>query len=151
MVAPADFKPDEDCVAALGLRVPDLTVGDNVVAGPREAYDFGDGIPKKCVFVTASGGLPSRALKGNVLGETNERRPMVMVRIRSDGPGSPSAFRDGQTLARECFDALHHNPPSTDYCESESLNSQPSYIGKDEDGHHEWLIQVQLIVDVVTP
>jgi hypothetical protein len=151
MVAPADFRPDEDVVAALIERVDDLVGGPlparNCLAGPVEAY--GSGIPHLAVFVTASGGLPSLALKGNALGETFERRPTVNIRIRSSARGVPRAFEDGQRIAREVFEALHHNPPSTSYCESESLNSQPSYLGRDDDGHHEWVVVVQLIVDVV--
>lgn len=144
-------------MAALVDRVATLHDGSgsskrNCLAGPVEAYDrAGVGIPHRAVFVTASGGLPSRQLKGNTAGDTNERRPTVNIRIRSSSKGVASAFADGQLLARQVFDALHHNPPSSSYCESESINSQPSYLGRDDDGHHEWLIVVQLIVDVVTP
>jgi hypothetical protein len=155
MVAPADFKPDEDSVAALIARVPILVDGSggttrNCFAGSVEAYTRGS-MPNQAVFVSASGGLPSKQLKGCFLGSTNERNPTLNVTVRSSGAGVAAAFQTGQTLAREVFDALHHNPPSAAYCESESLNSQPSYLGRDDDGHHEWMIFIQIIVDVVTP
>ena len=154
MVAPADFKPDEDVVSVLIAGVPSLVSSPtrNCFAGPVEAYDKqsspGIRLPHKAVFVTATGGLPSRRLKGNVLGDTDERHPMLNVLIRSSSKGVPTAFRDGQELARQVFDAIHHNPPSG-YCEAVSINSHPSYLGRDDDGHHEWVLIVQLTVDVV--
>lgn len=151
MVLPVDFRPDEDVVAALDAAVPSLSSGGNLFAGPVEAYSQASGIPHAAVFVTASGGLPSRELKGNALGLTSERKPTINIRIRSAGTGVPTAFPDGQTLSKEIFEALHHKPPTANYCESESLNSHPSYFGRDDDGHHEWVILVQLTIDVVQP
>lgn len=153
MLTPSTYTPDEDAVAALITRVETLVAGANrnCFAGSVKAYDRpGPGIPHLAVFVSVSGGLPSREFKGTSYGtRLNERRPLLSILVRSGSKGNPTAFQDGQTLAREVFEALHHDPPSSDYCESEALNSHPSYLGRDEDGHHEWLINVQLIVDVV--
>lgn len=155
MVTPANFKPDEDVVGALVSNVTVLVGAPkrNCFAGPVEAYTVSgtNRIPHLAVFVSASGGLSSRQLKGNSAGNTNERHPSVSIRIRSGGKGVASAFQVGQTLARDVFNALHHAPPTIDYIEAESLNSQPTYLGRDDDGHHEWLVVVQLIVDVVSP
>lgn len=150
---PATYTPDEDVVDALIARVPQL------VASPRNCYAgavtaYGDGVPDKAVFVTADSGLAQRPFKG-VNGESSapvtaifERSPTVGIMIRSEKSGVATAYRDGQALARECFEALSYNQPEG-YCECVALNSEPSYSGRAEDGHHEWLITVQLTVDVV--
>jgi len=149
-VTPTDYKPDEDFVAHLVAEVPALTAGSgrNCLAGPRQAYDKVPGIPHLVVFVSATGGLPTRALKGNSLGTTDERHPVLRVWVRSSSKGVPTAFQDGQELARRCFDAVHHNPPAG-YVESEATGSHPDYDGMDGDGHHWWAIVVQAQVDVV--
>lgn len=144
MVAQADFKPDEVMVDVIDAALASVTKGVNLLAGPRTAYDLKSlGIPHEAVFVEASGGVRSRAIKGG----PDERAPQCVVRIRSKGPGSPTAFATGQQLARDVLNAVDQNPPA-DWCEFRAFDSHPSYEGKDDDGHHEWSFVVEVIVDV---
>ncbi len=132
--------PDIDVAGVISTAVAELTTGTNLFVGPVRGYDKGR-VPHKAVFITAEGGAPSRQFALAV-----EYRPNVDIRVRGDKPSVPSAFSDGQTLARAVFDAVHFNPPSG-YCDAQVVNSHPIYIGQDEDGHHEWVITVNLIVD----
>lgn len=154
MIPAATFTPDEDVVAALVERVTELVDGSgsarrNCYAGATQAYDGVDGIPHKAVFVTAQSGLPSRYIRGSTHGSLDERHPVVNIKIRSSSKGVRTAFRDGQALARKVFEALQYSPPNSNYCDCVAVNSQPAYIGLDDDGHHEWMVNVELTVDVV--
>jgi hypothetical protein len=144
MVTPANYKPDEDLLVVIDAAVASLTTGTNLLAGPKEAYDLGAGIPHNAVFVNAAGGLISRPIKGGA----DERHPTVNIRIRGSGVGVAGSFPDGQQLARDVLLAVDQNPP-VGYCETRATNSHPSYIGVDEDGHHEWLLFVEMTVDVL--
>jgi hypothetical protein len=139
---------DEDIVDQLDSLVASLTKGTNLFAGAVRGYQNNGAIPHKCVFVTATGGAPTRPIKVGAAGViVQERHAAVDIRIRSDAPGVPGAFQDGQTLAREVFDSLQYNP-AAGYCEFKSPGSGPNYIGEDEDSHHEWSFSIEVIYDV---
>jgi len=157
-LVPTTYKPEEDIAVALIARVSSLVDGSgaqarNCFASPRQSFSTTPGLlstlPDLCVFVEIDGGVDGKRLRGNVQGVTDERRPQFKVRVRSNAPGVPTAYPDGLSLAREVFEALDKNPPSSSYCESVCFNSYPSYIGQDDDGHHEWLITGEVWVDVV--
>lgn len=120
-----------------------LTAGQDLYAGSVQAWDnVAGGIPRNAVFVTASGGIVSRPIKGG----PDERRPSLTIQVRN------TDFVTGQTIAREIFDAVDQNPPVmptslVDYCDARCLNSQPVYIGRGDDGPHEWSIIVNAVVD----
>lgn len=155
MVDVADYTPGEDYVTAIAAAVPALDVGSNIFIGPREAYgDQLKSIPHEAVFVNPTGGLPSRPIKGS--GRTpplpandlvDERQPVLNIRIRSKPPSVSTAFREGLALARAVYEAVDQKPLAT-YIEARVRNSHPSYLGRDDDGHHEWVILVELVVDV---
>lgn len=137
------LEPDLDVATVIAAGTA-LTIGVDLFHSPVRAP--GPNVPSKCVFVLANGGLPSRPIKG----QTDERRPRVDIRVRSDPDSVPGAYAAGLALARAVFDAVDQKPPAT-YCDARCLNSQPSYMGPDEDRHHEWVIPVQLIVDYTAP
>ena len=132
---------DNDVSGVIAAAVGSLVLGENMFLGARRGYADGV-IPHKAVFVLADGGQQSR----NLHGYADERHPRVEVRVRSDPPGVAGAFQAGQSLARAVFEAVHLNPPAG-YCDSVTTDSAPSYEGVDEDGHHEWIVYVDLIVD----
>lgn len=121
-----------------------LTLQTNLYAGPVRAADDSGGIAHEAVFVTASGGLFSEPLHDDT--RRTLRRPGLQIRVRSDqGTG---AFQNGQQLARDVYDALDQDPPAG-ICDLRALDSAPSYIGTDEDGHHEWSINFSLLIEVI--
>lgn len=124
--------------------VAGLTLGDNLFAGPIRGADDVGGVAHKAVFVTASGGLFSEPLHDD--NRRTLRRPGVQIRIRSDqGAG---AFQTGQQLARDVYDTVDQDPPAG-ICDVRALDSAPSYLGEDEDGHHEWSINLSLLLEVI--
>ena len=134
---------DIDVVDVIDGAVGSLSKGVNLFAGPTRDYSLNSSIPHRAVFVLADGGDLSSPIKGTA----DERHPYVSIRVRSDPESSASAFQLGQVLAREVYDAIDQSPPAG-YIDSRTLGSQPTYIGPDDDGHHEWLITVSLTVDV---
>lgn len=139
------LEPDLDVATMIQADVNlTLVIGTDLFHSPVRGYSAR--VPHQCVFVTASGGLQSRPIKG----QTDERRPRVDIRVRSNPDSVAGAYKNGLALARGVFDAVDQRLP-TGYIDSRCLNSQPSYMGMDEDKHHEWVIPVQLIVDYTAP
>jgi hypothetical protein len=158
----ASFNPASDYVAALIAAVPALVSTStpaqkrNCIVGPKEAYvvkqsatEPSFGLPDLCVFVYADGGARDFPLKGNFLGETQERHPSIVIRLRGDTNAVPGAFKNGSELARQIYNAVNRKLPTPDYIESVATSALPTYIGPDDDGHHEWMIFVEATVDVL--
>jgi hypothetical protein len=143
VVSAAAYLPDENVRDVIAAAVASLSTGRSLFAGAARSADDDDGADHLCVFVLATGGAPSRPIKGG----PDERNPSVQITIRSNPPGVERAFRDGQTLARAVYEAVDRNPPAG-YCECRAVASHPLYIGEDSEGRHEWTINLSLIVDV---
>jgi len=130
--------PDVDVATRLGAAGIGLTLGTNLFAGPVRAYVDGT-VPHQSVFCLATGGPPPEPFCGD---PTNKdfRRSKVQVRTRSN----LEDFDGGQTLTRNTRNAIH-KASVVGYVDVEVLESEPNYLGKDEDGHHEWSINVELM------
>ena len=134
-----------------------LTVARNAWTGPvRPANDRAKN--HEGVWVLLTGGRESMPFLG---GDGTEHRPTLQVRIRSTK--SDDGYSAGAKLARQCFLAVDQFPPpafgpdgvtpivpayspTTNICDLRSRSSAPLYLGLDEDGHHEWSINVEATV-----
>ena len=136
--------PDTDVVAALTGAIG-LTAGTNLFSGPVRAYTILEAgtvvVPHKAVFCLATGGPPPMSFVNGGSG-TDYNWSVVQIRIRSD-IGSTSDFADGQTLARAVRDRLH-KAVVTGYIEIRVRESEPNYLAQDDDGHHEWSINLEM-------
>jgi len=111
------------------------------------------------VWVMLSAGNPSVAYLG---ANGTEHRPGIQIRIRAGLDAG--AYQRGAKLARQCFLAVDQFPPpafeadgvtpivplyvpTTRICDLRSRSSHPLSLGKDEDGHHEWSINVDAVID----
>ena len=132
--------PDKDVFDSLNTNIAALTAGTNLFRGkmqPAERSASDPGTPAEAVFVLASGGPPQEAYFAPT---TLERRfSGVQCRIRSD----ERDFGGGQTLARSVRDALHHKTLAG-YIDVRVLETEPLYIAEDNEGHHEWSVNVEL-------
>ena len=111
-----------------------LTLGANLFEGPIRPVS--NSVPAQSVFVSApTGGFaPERTL-----GRTTElRRPVVQVRVRSP------AWEDGQSLAQAVFETLE-NADIPGYLDVVMAQSQPMFIGEDENGNYHWSMDVELL------
>lgn len=121
-------------VAALirgqGLNVPD----SDIYEGPKDAK-----MPDTCIFMQPAGGPEPEDHFG-----TNEsvQEPVIQVRVRV----TPDAYLDGVSDAHDIWQILHDERPSSDYSSSTMRQSSPLYLGQDDDGRHEWSINVQLFI-----
>lgn len=132
--------PDIDVVDHIDTALGTLTKGTNLFAGPVRGHDVPDaGVPDEAVFVLATGGPAPLAFIAGGSG-TEQRFSSLLIRVRSD----PNDFQGGQTLARSVRDAIHHSIP-TGYIEAAVRETDPSYLGVTNKGHHEWSIGVDLM------
>ena len=128
--------PDADVRDHLDTNVAALTTGTNLFNSKLRAV--GDGIPVEAVFCMASGGPPPEAyLQGGVGDEA--RFSAVSCFIRSENRD----FSGGQDLARTVRDALHHQDISG-YHDVRASETEPIYVGEDDDGNHNWTANFEL-------
>lgn len=110
-----------DEIAGLGIG---LTKGTNLF-GPDAAS--GPGVPNDAVFVTGGGGAtPNRASGGDEI-----RTGVVNIRVRW------RKYDAGATKAQQIIDKLQGKCPSA-LIDLESTESEPNYIGQEQDGQHIW-------------
>ena len=129
--------PDIDVANVLDSALGSLTLGTNLFVGLLR--EKGTGIPHQAVFCLSAGGAPPDAFMYGGSG-TEERHSDVKIYVRSN----PHDFSGGQTLARSVRDAIHHVVPSG-YLESEVQESEPNYLGQQENGEHLWTITTELL------
>jgi hypothetical protein len=127
--------PDSDLVTYLDAQVGALTIGTNLFAGKPRAIK--PTVADKAVFVLSSGGPEPQAFCSGT--SVEERDSSVSVRVRSDG----ADFSGGQTLARLVRDTVHHSTIAG-YKDVSAQQAEPIYIGEDDDGHHEWSVNVTM-------
>lgn len=116
-----------------------LATGTNLFRGPVRLNDVGL-TPSPCVFVLANGGNAPQPYLGQ--GE-DMRYAGVTCSIRS----APDAFAAGQTLARGVWARLQRATLTTlsGATDCRCINSEPSYSGMDDDGFHEWTVQLEVL------
>lgn len=120
--------PTKDITDYLDSNSTALTVGTNLFYGLVRSVS--SDCPVESVFVMASGGRqPAR-----VFGSSGEiRYPRVQVRVRSN------TFQSGYSLAQTVLGILESATP-TNYMDVEAQQSEPTFLGADERGHHHWSI-----------
>ena len=128
-------EPDLDLVNAIDTALATLTLGTDLFRGVMRAV--GPGSPNEAVAVLATGGpQPLAYLDGTAI----ERYfSALQIRIRS----IERSFRTGQALARSVRDVAHH-ASIAGYIDTRVLESEPLYLGSDDEGNHEWSINVEM-------
>lgn len=123
-------------LAAAGIG---LTAGTNLFDGPEVGQ--GTGVPHEACFVLSYGGAPTIAHMGKGY---EERYPMVQVRVRS----GVDDYAGGEALSRAVLHAIHHRAVARSiggyYTDVTVQQSEPLYIGHDNDRCHRWSINVEL-------
>lgn len=126
--------PDSDLVTALDTALS-LASGTNLFRGP--VREVSADCPPTAVFCLTTGGPPPSPYIG--IGE-DFRRSTVQVRIRSD---LADTFETGQELARSVLTALQRAVVSG-YVWCYVRESEPNYLGQDDNENHEWSVNVEL-------
>lgn len=118
--------PANDVATDLAMAGISLTLGTNIFTGPLR--EVSDSIPKNAVFVKGlPGGLPERTM-----GQINElRSPLVSVQTRW------TTFNGGDTKVRAIQEALHA-VAINGYLDVVAQQSEPFYLGQDNEGLHLW-------------
>lgn len=109
-------------------------VGGNLLLGPPRSTEAG--VAQLAVFVLQSGGAAPVPYLG--AGESFHESSVQVV-VRSDA----HAFATGEALAR----ALHaraHLGTSAGFTFLRAVESEPNYLGTDDDGAHRWSINVRV-------
>jgi len=128
-------QPEITLATYIGSQVGALTYGTNLFPGPMRPSGEGS-IPHECVFVISTGGLAPQQFVGM---STSIKYHGAQVMIRGDRKD----FQGGLALARSCYDAAHKAPLSG-YIDCLVVESDPSYLGEDDDGHPLWSINLIL-------
>jgi len=118
--------PANDVATELNGAGISLTLGTNLFTGPlREVSSF---TPKNSVFVKGlPGGIPERTM-----GQSDEiRSPLVSVQVRN------TSFNGGDTKVRDIQETLA-GVTISGYLDVEAQQSEPLYIGQDNEGLHMW-------------
>ena len=134
--------PEVDIATLIGTAIAQFTLGTNVVHGPvRPARDF----PARAAFCFPSGGPAPDAILNDA--QTKIRNAAVIIRIReSKNNTDPGAFESGLSLARSVRDTIHY-AALTGYIDVRVNESEPIYLGEDEDGHPEFQLNVSLNIE----
>jgi hypothetical protein len=123
--------------------VSGLVYGTTVRIGPPSKpstnTSLTGSIPERCVFV-----LPTRGNTAEVWGGGGGiRRPAIQIWVR----GAKNNWDDAYQLAVSIHNALEQRPPAG-YFEARALFSQPEYMQQDEMGCHEFVINLDLRMQV---
>lgn len=129
--------PELDLATHYADNVAGLTLATNVFRGPVREVD-GAGIPAKAVFCVESGGLPPQAFNGETV---QLKRVFVDVRIRGD---KDDGYSGAKSLADSVFDTTKYASISG-YIDVRRQQSAPTYIGRDQDDHHEFTFSTLMV------
>lgn len=110
-----------------------LTLGVEVFNGPVRPE------PTRAVFCLVTGGITPEDIVENS-GESYHR-PRVQIRVRD----AQQDFAGGEVFATSVRDAVHLQVPAG-YIECRAVESAPMYLGPDDQGRHEWSINVELLL-----
>lgn len=133
---------DEEALARHIATELSLTLRRQVFTGPvrpvAENQTTPGAVRAGAVFCLGTGGLQDIPFVDGGQGGA-ERRPTVQVFVRS----TPDDYDAGRKLADDVFSAVDKSPPAG-YFDCRASGSAPFYVGKDDEGHHEWSINVLL-------
>lgn len=111
-----------------------LAVGTNLFEGP-ERPALGDTVCA-CVFVMQTGGSGPEDELGS---GWSLCRHNVQIRVR----GAHQSYAAGRDLARAVLKAAHQ-ATVVGFLGTFALQSDPMYLGEDEQGHHHWSFHVRM-------
>ena len=114
------------------------TLGEDILYGPRRISK--GSIKGEACFIKPTGGpAPQAYANGNTVAL---RSAGLQIIIRS----AKENWLTGQAFARDVRDATHFARP-TGIMEYQIQEQDPTYIGQDEEGHHEWTLNVLAIFE----
>ncbi len=118
--------PANDVATELDGAGISLTLGTNLFTGPFR--EVSPRVPKDSVFIKGlPGGLPERTM-----GQVDEiRSPLVSVQVRN------TSFNGGDTKVRAIQETLT-GVVIAGYLDIATQQSEPLYIGQDNEGLHLW-------------
>ena len=126
--------PVEDLQDYINANEAALTTADNLFIGPVEPTS--SLFPAECVFLLPTGGISPQGFVGM---DTYVWFNDIQIRIR----WTKKRFWDGYTLARR-LRALLHYAPIADTISVLVRESEPNYIGEDDEGNPEWSLNVTM-------
>lgn len=127
------LSPEVDLVDEL-VTALSLTAGTDIFDSPVRPP--GRGVAEKAIFISPSGGPAPQALAGQALAI---RRSALTVRVRGD----QSDFDGGLSFARSARDAIQYAALAA-YIDVRIQETDPIYLGQDDEEHHEWNINVEM-------
>lgn len=133
-------RADQEVATVIQGNIAEMQLGCNLFHGPvRGVSDF---IPARSVFCLVTGGPEPSDCHDD---DKYISFPQVQVRVRSDRQD----YDNGVELARAITEILHNSAPTeiTNFIDARTVDSEPNYLGEDEDGHPEWSINVQLTLE----
>ena len=130
---------DLDIATQLSSVIPSLTLGTNLFAGPIRPFSPSSDAQ---VFCLLRPGRSDEVFHEESSGAFRHLAyPSVQVFVRS-----ATTFQSGQVLAESIFEAINHKPV-VGYVEWSITSSAPIYLGREDDQHHEWSINVDTTID----
>lgn len=142
--------PDRACAETIAAATS-FALGDDLFLGP--VRPVGNGVPARAIFVLVSAGTEPMQFHGPSARQRIDR-PQVQIRVRGDISG----FEQGQTDAEEARAALHDAAPPTSttdplagFIDCRVVESRATYLGRDDNGHHEWSFNVELMREEAGP
>lgn len=140
------FTPSAALATIIDAATASLTLNTNLFIqeerDPGSAAEDGTGIPLTACFVLNNGGEPPESYCNNDPSAVKLYKPAVLIRTRCE----PGAFATGQALARTIRDAVHDYPPSP-YILCKVRESEPLYIGEDDNRCHVWEQNVDMWIE----
>ena len=127
------MNPEVDLVDHLATALT-LVAGTSIFDSPVRAS--GNGVAEKAIFVAPSGGPAPQALAGQSLAF---RRSFLQVRVRGD----QQDYAGGLAFARSARDATQY-AAIAGYTDVRIQETEPIYIGQDDQDRHEWTINVEM-------
>lgn len=117
-----------------------MTLGTNVFAGPKREATSEVSLP--VVYVLATGGPPPLYSRSVGAGDVS----IKTINIHVDVESAPEAYQAGRTVAYNVWDALKYLPP-TGYIDLQPVESDVTYIGKNERGSHCWSFSMRAYIE----
>ncbi len=114
-----------------------LTLGTNLFIGSFKAASAR--VPINSTFIGPSPGAGPERFMGEV---AEIRRPMVHIRLRN------GTFQAGDTLIRLIQDTMQAIAISG-YLDVVAVQSEPTYLGENKEGHHLWSMSHMLVQEEV--
>lgn len=110
-----------------------------------------DGSPGGSIYLTALPAAPDVALSVALYGggaEASSRLPYDEPRLQIRARGTATDVRTGEQLAQQAYDALHGlgyrtMPGGTWLQLAVGIQSGPEYIGRDDNGRHEHVVNLR--------